>query len=356
MMTGTIVARTAEATGPDDGAPVAIPLPSGTGQGAAPVANRWRTSIVVFGLTAVLSAAIVIATLAALDPYDTGRFALMPLWHGHVDPDKQSRGRDPQFDSAIIGNSRIEMLRPAQLDEQTGMRFVSLYYRGAEPIEELTILHYFLRYHPAPRAIVVGLEETWCFDPLQSDLKTEFPSWLYEANTVSYLAHLYRFSSVENWLAYNTPVKYRADGFNDYEPMFHAAGADAMEIVRKKFSPFRPTVPYTSDDAFPAAAELEKVMRDLPATTAVVLAWVPLHISVVPVPGSPAEQAIAACHAAYVFDGSVHPRTRIVNWSVDRPENRIDENYFDKVHYRSALATAFGRDIIEQLNAASSDR
>ena len=354
-MTGTIVARASGATAPDGSARLTAPLRPGTGEGPAPSANRWRTSIVIFVLTAVINALLVIAVLAALDPYDTGRFAIAPLWRDRIDREKNSRGRDPQFDSAIFGNSRIELLRPELLDKNTGMRFVSLPILGAEPIEEFVLLRYFLRHHSNPRALVIGLDETWCFNPLQSELTAEYRDWLYSDSVLNYIVHLYSFRSIEQaWRVHSTSIS-RADGFDDYEPLYHAAGADAMEVVRKKFNPARPTAPFTSTTKFPAASQLEQILRDLPVATVVVLAWVPIHISMVSLPGSPSERAIAACHAAYVFDGSVHSRTRIVNWSVDRPENRIDENYFDNVHYRTPIATAFGQDIADDLDAALSE-
>ena len=41
-----------------------------------------------------------------------------------------SRARDPQFDSAVIGNSTAQMLDPAELSRATGLRFVQLYLTG----------------------------------------------------------------------------------------------------------------------------------------------------------------------------------------------------------------------------------
>jgi hypothetical protein len=324
--------------------------------GSAHTADPWRASILIFFVTTVLSALLAVATLAAVDPYDTGRFALAPLWRGRIDEDRSSRGRDTRFNSAIIGNSRIEMVRPALLDEKTGLRFVSLYIHGAQPIEELAVLRYFLRHHPEARAIVIGLDETWCFDPLRSELKSEFPAWQYEDDTLRYLAHLYSFRVVQRaWDAWHS-AESRADGFEDYEPAFHAAGADTIEVVRKKLPPARPTARYTSLNAFPAVSELEKILQDMPATIAVVLAWVPTHISMIPLPDTPEARATAACRTAYTSIASVRRRTRILDWYLDRPENRIDDAYLDRVHYRTPIATAFGQDIAAQLNAALSDR
>ena len=44
-----------------------------------------------------------------------------------------SRARDPQFDSAIIGNSTGQLLNPAELSQATGMRFVQLVGAGRRP-------------------------------------------------------------------------------------------------------------------------------------------------------------------------------------------------------------------------------
>ena len=46
-----------------------------------------------------------------------------------------SRARDPQFDSAIIGNSTAQLLNPAELSRSTGLRFVQLYRDRADPRE-----------------------------------------------------------------------------------------------------------------------------------------------------------------------------------------------------------------------------
>ena len=58
-------------------------------------------------VTALASLALYAAVLE-IDPYDTGRFALfhragVPLYGQRMAD--ASRGRDPQFDSAVIGNS-----------------------------------------------------------------------------------------------------------------------------------------------------------------------------------------------------------------------------------------------------------
>ena len=259
----------------------------------------WRKGIVAFAATVVLVTALVVAILAALDPYDTGYFGAASMWRGRIDDQKNSRARDPQFDAAIIGNSRMIMVRPELLDQYTGLHFVSLAVHGAQPIEELTVARYFLGKHHGPRAVVFGLDETWCFDPLQSELKGKFPAWLYDGSRLTYLAHLFSFRSIQEAWAERNQDGARADGFSDYEPAFHVAGADAIEYVRKKLPRERPNWLGTSKSSFPAAPRLEWDFRHAQPTTVFLLAWVPVHISFVPLPGSPGDRAMAACKAAF---------------------------------------------------------
>jgi hypothetical protein len=169
------------------------------------------------------------------------------------------------------------------------------------------------------------------------------------------LAHLYNFRTIQRALEALSPSASPADGSADYEAAFHHAGADALEVVRKKFNRFRPTGAYTSLYTFPGAPELEQILGALPYDTAVVLAWVPTHIDMLALAGTQEDRAMAACRAVYASAASVHGRTKIVDWYVDRPENHNDENYFDSVHYRSAVATRFGEEIAFQLKAEAAD-
>jgi hypothetical protein len=44
--------------------------------------------------------------------------------------DYASRGRDPRYDSVIVGNSHIAPISPTRLSEATGQRFVALIAAG----------------------------------------------------------------------------------------------------------------------------------------------------------------------------------------------------------------------------------
>src|SRR3712207_1811410 len=87
---------------------------------ASDLPGRWRR----FSLVLVLSAAAALAGLVglayAVDPYDTGRSRLFAK--AGVRPQgprtaAASRGRDPAFDAAIVGNSHIQLLSPERLKD-----------------------------------------------------------------------------------------------------------------------------------------------------------------------------------------------------------------------------------------------
>jgi hypothetical protein len=262
-----------------------------------------------------------------------------------------SRAADPAFDSAIIGNSRVMLVRPALLHERTGLKFVSLAIPGSQPREHFIVLDYLLKYHSNLRALVIGFDETWCFDPLQRS--ESFDGWVYQADGVDYFRHLYSLATLKRFeeLIGDWPRDWpRADGLMDYVPRYRAAGADTPEIVSRKLVQPRPTLPFTSLADFPAAGGLRQILGRLPAATVVIFAWEPIYITMVPEPGSAAEDALNVCHTAFQEIAAARPRTAIVNWSVDRPENRDPANFLDRVHYRHRVAAAFAEDIAGGLN------
>lgn len=316
--------------------------------------TAWSRSVIIFVIALAAIAALSIAALAALDPYDTGRFTLVPVWHGRINGDKVSRARDLQFDSAIIGNSRMQMVRPDLLDQRTGLKFVSLTIHAAGPLEEMAVLRYFLRHRQETKSIVIGLDDTWCQKPLLRQPAVEFVPWLYTDSAPVYLAHLLSLRAAKR--AWDTmhagPTSSRADGFEDYGPGFHAVGADTIEAVQRKLPTFRPTAPFGSEAGFPAVSLLRDTLDDLSPEATLVLAWVPVNITFIPVPGSRAEKAFTACVAAYAALVSARSHTQTINWFVDRPEGRADENWYDQVHYRSGIGNAFSKDIAAALATA----
>src|SRR5829696_9977557 len=116
----------------------------------------------VIGATAILGLLLVITY--ALEPFDTGRpglFAKAGVRPQGPRTAGASRGRDPSFNAAIIGNSHIQLLSPERLNAQTGLAFVQLSIIATGPKEMFPVLDWFMRHHPNSRAIVIGADRLW---------------------------------------------------------------------------------------------------------------------------------------------------------------------------------------------------
>jgi hypothetical protein len=212
-------------------------------------------------------------------------------------------------------------------------------------------MDWFLRHHPRPAAIVLGLDVTWCLDTLNNE--KPFPFWLYDESTLAYLGGLVRYSALEHIpgriaILFGSATPARADGYQDYEADYRALD---QGLLRAQLDRERPTWSVNASNAFPAADGLRTLLAHLPASTAVVLAWPPVHISALPLAGSPGEATMRACHASFSRLASERPGTAIVDWAVDRPEAHRAENFFDQSHYRDNLAEALQEDIAAALNA-----
>src|SRR5580700_2687055 len=104
-----------------------IPVTAKTAE-AAPQ-QVWRRFALAFLTVFFGVIGSIYAALVAIDPYDTGRFPT-PLKPGVLDGNQRtanaSRGRDPRFNAAVIGDSRGQLLDPEKLSRTTGLEFVQL--------------------------------------------------------------------------------------------------------------------------------------------------------------------------------------------------------------------------------------
>jgi hypothetical protein len=311
--------------------------------------SPWRRFTVVFLASAALVLSSVLAAAFVLDPYDTGRPGLVD--RPGVRPQgprtaAASRGRDPSFDAAIFGNSHIQLISPERLDRKTGLTFVQLSVPGTGPREQLVLIDWFLRSRPAPpKALVVAADLAWCTpDP---DLPNErpFPFWLFERDPLRYIAGLLRFDVLEELpprLRYVLGVdagRARTDGYWDYEDDFLRNGFRVDEALRGRLAQRVPDDAWANRSGrFPAAAELRALAASLPAETAFILVFPPVHGAALPRPGTVRDAGDRACKKALAEAAAAHPRSAVVDWRRDRPENHSVLNFIDQTHFRRPLA------------------
>ena len=160
----------------------------------------WRHFMKLFAAALVAILAVVYALILLIDPYDSGQLTGYAVF-GVVDESPRtanvSRGRDTQFNSAVIGNSRGQLLDPKRLSHNTGLRFVQLTVPGTGPREQLTLLRWFIRHHRQIGAILLIADPVWCSQDPEPSLMNPFPFWLYTEDTSEYLINVFHTQSLQ---------------------------------------------------------------------------------------------------------------------------------------------------------------
>lgn len=323
---------------------------------ALQAAGDWARFARVFLLVAAVMFCGLAAFVIAIDPYDTGRLALVTKAGvpaqgprtGHA-----SRARDSAYDAAIFGNSHVQLLSPERLSAAAGVPFVSLTVPATGPKEQLALLDYWLRHRArTPKAIVMGLDGYWC--RAEPDMPTwqAFPFWLYGESTAAYVKGLIRFQGLEEiarrlrYVAGNLP-RARPDGYWNYEEDYGAL-VQANNGLLPKLDSRRPTIGVNLSGRFPPHDALVARLANLPAATSVVLVRPPVHWLGLPVAGSGEARTDAACAAALTQLAAKRPRTVLIDARVDGELARITGNWFDHTHYRLPVA----RQLEEQIATA----
>lgn len=305
---------------------------------AVPSWGRW---LAVFLGTLALGAALVFALQIVVDPYDSGRFGLLPIVGVNDENPRTahaSRARDKQFDAAIIGNSTGLILDPTILSAATGVRFVQLTIPLVGPHEQLAILDFFSRHHPRIGALVVMTDDAWCTDTFPQPLREPFPFWLYGDSDIDYLAQLFSSRALGRTvrrlrIALGLRQPSRPDGYWNWELQAPAdrrptGSGMALETLRAA----RASAP------FPAISALGSAMAGLPAATPIVLVVPPIFHTGFPLLGSPTAIRAEACNAALSEIAARRPGTVLVNYRIDVPLARDPANFMDEVHYRAPIA------------------
>ncbi|MBS7698036.1 MULTISPECIES: hypothetical protein [unclassified Chelatococcus] len=314
----------------------------------------WRRFVVIFCIGSFGFLFGVLALMLLVDPFDTGRSPVR-LKEGVPQQGPRtanvSRGRDQAFNSAIIGNSRVQMIDPAVLSEKTGIPFVALVVQGALPKELLTTWDWFMAHRAEPpKVMVLGIDGVWCSDDF-SKQANPFPYWLYSLSTLDYLQGLFRSSSLSglrNYFSYVIGQRPQAppNGFWNYENVYGVGTPEQLAHMRQELDKPQGTADVNLGNDFPAAQAVAARIATLPADTKVVLVRPPVYITGMPEPGTPAAKAETVCRDIFAKIAAERPNTYIVDWRLDRPENRDPGNFFDHTHYRRSLAERLEAEIV----------
>jgi hypothetical protein len=312
----------------------------------------WRRFAAIFLAVLFGGLGSIYVFLLVVDPYDTGRFPTF-MSPGVSDEDPRSgsasRGRDPQFDAAIFGNSRGHLIDPARLSQPSGANFVQLTTAGSGPAEHMAMMRYFMARHARIQAMVLNVDERWCGHDPPLPAPLAFPFWLYRGD-LEYLAHLLStraLTAARNRieLAWGLRRPYDARGYLDYEAG-RAWGFHPGPFV----APSAAVPPMQADPHFPAVEALDAVLAAVPEQTAFVIVVPPVYQATLPVPGTQVAADLPVCKAALAQRMAARPRGSFLDFMVDGPISRDPENFMDMEHYRLRVARVVEAQIVEALS------
>ena len=313
-----------------------------------------------FLLTAVGAGVAIYVLIIVIDPYmNLGVYKLK----GRQPVSQNQRfaypalARRAGINSVIVGTSTTRLIDPASLSID-GFRFVNLSMNSATAYEQKRILELFLRHHSDTRAVVVGVDRTWCQHGEEIEQLTfrEFPEWMYDDNPVNDFAFMFNDKALENTvrmaqllLGYRQP-KYRADGYRDFTLDFGQWRSDEVRdrIYRgasRSATAFtvRPT---TGTGQFPLVESLRALVDSAPASARVIIVLPPLHQAHI----ARHNAELSPCKGAVLTAFSDDSRTAILDYLFSSEVTTRDENYWDQLHFTREVARQVEQDIAGALD------
>ena len=319
-------------------------------------ARAWLHFVQVFAITLVTALAVIYLLILILDPYDSGRITHNAVF-GVVDENPRtasaSRGRDPHFNSVVIGNSRGQLLDPKRLSDRTGLSFVQLTVPGAGPQEQLALLRWFIHHHRWIGAVVLVADPVWCAQNLALPANP-FPFWLYSESTIEYSIHILDAKALDLawrrtllWLGLRT--RSRPDGYWDYE----AGRVWAFRPdIPADFSPAH-TQARNPEVSFPAIELLRTTLNKLDSNVPLAIVAPPAFFTDLPARGDPNADRIAQCKGALKKIATQRARGAFLDFEMDGEITRNPENFMDVVHYRAPIARIIEERVATALSGGS---
>ncbi len=267
--------------------------------------------------------------------------------------------RSPKFDAAIIGNSTSRLFDPADFDPVIGATFVNLSMVHSFAYEQMQLLDVYLRAHPKPRALMVGLDRTWCErgDDLEHFGYGPLPEWLYRDDhsfwTLETLANLFNMHAIETaWRSAASilagPARpFGANGYQLLDVDFHkfdpvlAKALIAQNLAEDWLPPADPdpaTWHYVSLDWLHARVDT------LPPSTRLLLVFVARH-HLYPAPETVGAAMMQGCKDRVVAFAKGRANTAVYDLSIPNPMTSDESRWWDAVHMRPEPAAQLSRDL-----------
>jgi hypothetical protein len=334
--------------------------------------DGWRGFVTLFLGVFVGGVAALYLFVLLVDPYGIIPFSL-PIERRIVSISDRLMYpqivRSRRFDSLVIGTSTSKLLDPELLGRLFNVRFANLAMYSPTAWEEQAMLDLFIRTVGPPKVLIVGLDGVWCDPDADRNRITfrGFPDWLYGDQPWEGFRYLFNYGTLEiagrlvgNQLGIY-PERVRSDGYDVFVPpesQYDPVRAHDYIWQGIPAAPVERSAPLSaaerSELSFPALAWLDSRLTRLPATSQKILAFMPVHITAQPAPGTRAADTEAECKARIAMIGRKHGAT-VIDWRIPSPITRNDTNYWDRLHYRVPIATRIAEGLVAAVAGKESE-
>jgi hypothetical protein len=321
--------------------------------------DAWRRfARLAAGLAAGIAAALYLF-IVLVDPWGELPFSV-PFARWPVDGNARFAfpmlARQTRFDSAVFGTSTSRLLRPAVLNQALDTHFVNLAMNSATAYEQTRMLDLFLRHHPKPRAIVIGLDTAWCTIGEDQPRFTDrpFPEWMYGEPFWRGYAESFSIDALEKAgqafaeFAGLKPQVYGADGFTSFVPddsrYDRARVAMHLRKAEAELPPAGTDDSSTAHAPMPALDLLRGALETIPQGTNTLLYFVPYNHVLRPANG-PFRAQFDECKRRVAALAAGRADTVVVDFMRASPITDDDDNYWDEMHTRLSIGDRVARDL-----------
>lgn len=321
--------------------------------------SGWRKFCGQFLAAAAGALAVSYAFVAIVDPFDILPLS-PPLNRPPVATNARyafpSLARSNKFDAALLGTSTSRLLRPVVLNDVFGAKFANLAMNDATAYEQFRLLQVFAGAHPQARAVAIGLDIRWCETGETAEKLTPraFPEWMYRDSLwhgYLELLNLYTIEAAGQMFGTLTglkPERYGRDGFTSFVPpddQYDRAKVAANMAQSGVTIPGGARAGSPETWRFPTHAWLQVGLDLFSPKTKKILFFVPYNHHLLPASDSADEKVWAECKRRISAIAQARPNTMAADFMIPSPITADDDNYWDPLHYRAAIADRLARDL-----------
>ncbi len=279
--------------------------------------------------------------------------------------------RSGRYDSVIIGTSTSRLLDPKPFAALLGGRFANIALNSGTAWEQTQLTKLFLRHQAKPHALVVGLDVVWCARDADRERITfrGFPEWMYDDNPWNDVAYMLNTRALEisgrrlGAALGLAKARLPPDGWEIFTPP--ERDFDLDKVLAKIYGngpralpqPQNPPViagrEVRSRWALPALPWLDELIAK-GGWKRIVLVFPPVHLVAQPTPGSLRELEETECKSRVARIGAAH-NVPVIDFRIASDITRRDENFWDPLHYRVAIAERIARGVTEALQSGRDD-